>query len=114
LTIYQYLGLKSLDVELAYTNIIANGFKLSITLCGGAKLNRKKTNTATVTAHHYLSYELIEVTFSNVIEPRKLKRIELYKTVPSYFIYTQLGRLRNGMTMRHLQYLITPRNLCSQ
>jgi hypothetical protein len=90
LTIYQYLGLKSSDVELAYTNIIANGHKLVIPLCGGAKLNRKKTNTAIVSAHHHLGYTLIEVTFFDVIKPRKLKKIELYKTVPTDFIYRQL------------------------
>jgi hypothetical protein len=90
LTLYRHLGLQCSDVELAYTNIIANGFKLSVPLCGGAKLNRKKTNIATVTAHHCLDYALIEVTFSDVSTPLKLKKIELYKTVPGYFIYTQL------------------------
>jgi hypothetical protein len=89
-TLYRHLGLQCSDVELAYTNIVANGFKLSIPLCGGAKPNRKKTNIATVTAHHYLDYALIEVTFSDVSKPRTLKKIELYKTVPGYFIYTQL------------------------
>jgi hypothetical protein len=90
LILYRHLGLQCSDVELAYTNIIANGFKLSIPLCGGAKLNRKKTNTATVTAHHYLDYALIEVTFSDVSKPPILKKMEIYKTVPSYFIYNQL------------------------
>jgi hypothetical protein len=90
LTLYQHLDLECSDVELAYTNIIANDFKLSIPLCGGAKLNRKKTNSATVTAHHYLDYALIEVTFFDVSKSRTLKKIEIYKTVPVDFIYTQL------------------------
>jgi hypothetical protein len=90
LTLYHHLGLNSSDVELAYTNIIASDFNLSIPLCGGAKLNKKKTNSATVTAHHYLDYALIEVTFSDNLKPFAPKTIELYKTVPARFIYTQL------------------------
>jgi hypothetical protein len=103
LTLYRHLGLQCSDVELAYANIIANSFKLSVPLCGGAKLNRKKTNKATVTAHHYLDYALIEVTFSDVSTPPKLKKIELYKTVPGYFIYTQLVKSQKSTFIRVVQ-----------
>lgn len=90
LAMYQYLDLRCSDVELAYKNIIAKGFKLSIPLCGGEKLNRKKTNKATVAAHYYLRYAIIEVTFYDVIKERVINKIELYKTYPGDFIYTQL------------------------
>ena len=90
LTLYRQLGLKSSDVELAYTNITANSFNLSVPLCGGAKLNGTKTNTAAVTAHHHLEYALLEVTFSDPKGNRAPKTIELFRTVPAHFIYTQL------------------------
>ncbi|MFD0767133.1 hypothetical protein ACFQZI_19925 [Mucilaginibacter lutimaris] len=88
LNLYEHIGLNSSDVELAYKQIITNHFILSVQLCGGVKQNKKGAIKASVTAEHFLDYALIRVTFSN--DKNTVIQVDLFKTVPVYYIYTQL------------------------
>lgn len=88
LRLYQHLGLNPSDVELAYKQIVTNHFMTSVQLCSGVKQNKKGAVEASVTAEHFLDYALIQVTFFN--DQNIINRVELFKTVPVYYIYTQL------------------------
>jgi hypothetical protein len=88
LRLYEHIGLNSSDVELAYKQIVTNHFILSVQLCGGVKQNKKGGIKASVTTEHFLDYALIRVAFSN--DKNSVIQVDLFKTVPVYYIYTQL------------------------
>lgn len=86
--LYLHLELNPSDVKLAYDQILGNNFELSVQLCGGIKTNRKRIK-ASVIAEHFLDYTLIRVVFLDA-ENVVLNTVNLFKTLPAYFIYTQL------------------------
>jgi hypothetical protein len=90
--IFEKLQIDDAILKLAHDTIIEKNFELTLTLCGGPKLNRKKGLTAKVIAEYFVDNVLISVFFTGN-DDKPLAKINLFKTLPHHLFYMHLIKI---------------------
>lgn len=87
--IFDRIELGKSILKFGYDQIIRDNFALTVDVCGLAKLNRRKDISAKVVAEYFVGYVMISVLFFSK-NHSMIRKTDLFKTVPHYFIYLQL------------------------
>ncbi|HKG07826.1 MAG TPA: hypothetical protein VKB19_15260 [Pedobacter sp.] len=87
--LFEKLHLATDIVIFGEQEIYRNNFRLDLELCGGLKINKRRTIKAVVNAEHFLKYTLLQIVFFTA-NNEEFNRVSLFKTSPSHVIYNQL------------------------